>query len=548
MGFEQTTFGEYAKVQGGNAYKSKDFIEKSSNKVLKIKNVRFGTVNYDDSGYISDELAEATKAWQAKEGDILISMTGSGPNAPQSLVGRVARVWKDEPAAWINQRVGRIQLKDEGMIHPDFLFYLLSLPQSQEFLVSNSSGSANQANISGKIIELLPCPKVSFNQSKSIAGIARSLDEKIILNNQTNQTLEQMAQALFKSWFVDFDPVFDNLLASVDFKLENLETSLPDELKQKAQRRLAALNSLHNADECKASLSALAHELQAQLPTKETTKEATKDATQSAVQISGKAVETPVKVNLNANPKILAQHANTHAHFPNEFEHNEQLGWIPKGWVTKSFGELLENTIGGDWGKESADEKHTIQSRIIRGTDIPALKSGGESKSPLRWVEEKKLKTRKIEFADIIIEISGGSPTQPTGRSIFMSKGILKRLGGIIEPASFCRRFRPLNKKLGLLASAHLQKIYDDGKTWEYQNQSTGISNFQTKIFLENEVVLIPDNKVLGMFYNIVINFIDRKDLEESEVLTKLRDTLLPKLISGELQIPDLATDDETVD
>uniref|UniRef100_UPI0038F704D4 hypothetical protein n=1 Tax=Streptomyces galilaeus TaxID=33899 RepID=UPI0038F704D4 len=92
---------------------------------------------------------------------------------------------------------------------------------------------------------------------------------------------------------------------------------LPDELKHKAQRRLAALNSLENATQCKASLSALAHELQAQLPTKE--------ATQAAVQVSEKAAETPVKPNFNANPKILVQHANTHAHFPNEFEHNEQL-------------------------------------------------------------------------------------------------------------------------------------------------------------------------------------------------------------------------------
>ena len=236
MAFEQTTFGEFAKVQGGYAYKSKDFIENSSKKVLKIKNVRFGTVNYEDSGYISDELAQDTKAWKANEGDILISMTGSGPNAPQSLVGRVARVWKNEPEAWINQRVGRIQLKNKDTIHSDFLFYLLSLPQSQEFLVSNSSGSANQANISGKIIELLPCPKLSFNQSKYIADIARSLDEKIILNKQTNQTLEQMAQTLFKSWFVDFDPVFDNLLVKVDFKLENLASDFPAELLKKAEK------------------------------------------------------------------------------------------------------------------------------------------------------------------------------------------------------------------------------------------------------------------------------------------------------------------------
>ncbi|MFI3276886.1 restriction endonuclease subunit S [Vibrio sp.] len=207
MSFEMTTLGEYIKVQGGYAYKSKDFIESSDNKVLKIKNVRFGTIDYSEPAYVSNEIAEATNNWKVKEGDVLISMTGSGPNAPQSLVGRVARVWKNEPDAWINQRVGRVCLLDEAPVHLDFIFYWLSLPQSQDYLVSNSSGSANQANISGKIIESLPCPKVDYQISKQIADLARKFDEKIILNSQTNQTLEEMAQAIFKSWFVDFDPV-----------------------------------------------------------------------------------------------------------------------------------------------------------------------------------------------------------------------------------------------------------------------------------------------------------------------------------------------------
>jgi type I restriction enzyme S subunit len=505
MGFEQTTFGEYAKVQGGNAYKSKDFIEKSSNKVLKIKNVRFGTVNYDDSGYISDELAEATKAWQAKEGDILISMTGSGPNAPQSLVGRVARVWKDEPAAWINQRVGRIQLKDEGMIHPDFLFYLLSLPQSQEFLVSNSSGSANQANISGKIIELLPCPKVTYNQSQSIADIARSLDEKIILNKKTNQTLEQMAQALFKSWFVDFDPVFDNLLASVDFNLENLESGLPDELKQKAQRRLAALNSLHNAAEIKASLSALAHELQAQLPTKEATKKATKEATQSAVQ----AADTPVKTNFNAKPEILAQHANTHAHFPNEFVHNEQLGWIPKGWKQKYLSDLLEVKYGKDH-KKLDDGKY------------PVYGSGGL----MRYAE-----SFLYEGESVLI------PRKGTLSNIMHINGSFWTVDTMFYTI-------PKVPKVAKFMFYHLKAL-----DFAAMNVGSAVPSMTTKV-LNSLELLFPSVEVLYRFDRVIEDYFNKIDFNKLNInqLESLRNTLLPKLISGELQIPDVATDDETVD
>lgn len=209
MSFEMTTLGEFATVQGGYAYKSQDFISKGDWPVLKIKNVRNGYVSYDDTSFVSTEIAAATSRWASNPGDILISMTGSGPSAPDSLVGRVARVWKGEKSALINQRVGRLILKDEAKLDPDYLFYLLSLKENQDYLVSNSTGSANQVNISAKTIESVPCPKIDHSTSSSIASILLALDKRIRLLRDTNATLEAIAQALFKSWFVDFDPVRD---------------------------------------------------------------------------------------------------------------------------------------------------------------------------------------------------------------------------------------------------------------------------------------------------------------------------------------------------
>jgi type I restriction enzyme S subunit len=226
--------------------------------------------------------------------------------------------------------------------------------------------------------------------------------------------------------------------------------------------------------------------------------------------------------------------------FPNAFVFTEEMGWIPEGWKITPFGEILENTIGGDWGKETQDEKHTEQTVIIRGTDIPDLKSGLQSSAPTRWVEQKKLKTRQLEDGDIVIEISGGSPKQPTGRSLYITKELLQRLGGVVEPASFCRRFKPLDKYLGLYASLHLEKIYSDGKMWEYQNQSTGISNFQTSSFLEREFVLLPkETGLLRELYSHVRPLIKKISSPQQIQLTELRDTLLPKLLSGELRIPE---------
>lgn len=75
---------------------------------------------------------------------------------------------------------------------------------------------------------------------------------------------------------------------------------------------------------------------------------------------------------------------------------------------------------------------------------------------------------------------------------------------------------------------------------WAYQNQSTGISNFQTNTFLENEFIAIPLTlEPLQTFHDIVRPIIDKMTNNQQISLTKLRDTLLPKLISGELRIPD---------
>ena len=473
MSVELTTLGEYIKVQGGYAYKSKDFSKSGACPVLKIKNVRFGKIDYSETSFVSEEIASETTNWKTAEGDILISMTGSGPNAPQSLVGRVARVWEGEPEAWINQRVGRIVLKNKNTIHPDFVFYLLSSPKSQEFLVSNSSGSANQANISGKTIESLPCPKISYEESAEIAKTLLGIDQKIIVNTKISNSLEVMAQAIFKSWFVDFEPT----RAKIAAKVSGIDPNL-------------------------AAIAAIA----------------------------GKKVD-----ELESLPRKMFEKLQSIAEFfPDKFMKSE-IGEIPYGWEQKPFGELLSKTIGGDWGKEEPDDKHTEKVRILRGTDLPNVYSGSDDSVPTRFVEPKKLASRRLVEGDIVIEVSGGSPSQPTGRSLYVTQEIIDRLALDIEPASFCRLFRPLDKNIGLILGLHLQRIYGEGKTWLYQNASTGISNFQTKIFLEKEFVVVPPENIKEVFYELVIPYLQKISSSENKTLSELRDTLLPKLLSGEL-------------
>ena len=364
-----------------------------------------------------------------------------------------------------NQQINSIVVSDE--FYYKFVYYNLS---SRKAEIRGLAGGSAQPILNKSDFSQIKMFVPPLTEQKAIAYILGSLDDKIELNRQMNGTLEAMAQALFKSWFVDFDPVIDNALAAGN--------AIPDEFAERAKQR-TAIEKKDNSD----------------------------------IQ------------NL----------------FPDEFEFTEEMGWIPKGWSVQSFGDLLDSTIGGDWGKPEQDDKHTRESVIIRGTDIPKLKLGERSEAPKRWVEEKKLKTRILKPFDIVIEISGGSPTQSTGRSIIITEQILERLGGVAEPASFCRKFSPLNKFLGLYAGIHLQKIYDDGKMWEYQNQSTGISNFQTTSFLEREELVVPSESVLLKFYETLEPIISKMSSNQQIELARLRDTLLPKLMSGELRIPDAA-------
>ena len=289
------------------------------------------------------------------------------------------------------------------------------------------------------------------SEQDAIVELVKGMDDSINLLCETNATLEAIAQAMFKSWFVDFDPV---------------------------------------------------HAKQ-----------------------QGRAPE-------GMSETIAAL-------FPDSFEESE-LGLVPRGWKLVPFGELLNLTIGGDWGSDTQEEKNDTRVAIIRGTDIPDLQSGTNSRVPIRYTSQKKLSTRKLQDGDIVLEVSGGSKDQPTGRAIYLTESMLGHFDCPVVPASFCRLLRPIAKDIGILLGQHLAYIYAQGKTWEYQNQSTGIANFQTTHFLEAELVAIPSDEVLSAFASIVRPMVERSHLTQIKQLATLRDTLLPRLISGQLRTPDV--------
>ena len=185
----------------GFAFKSKNFLEyqeDGSLPVIKIKNVANGDVNLEKVVY--HHYDESLDKFRLTKGDVLIAMTGNHPHAMTQVVGDVS-MYKLETEALLNQRVGKIIAKGDNDLV--FFYYFFKDKETHRYLASQSSGSANQANISkGDILSLtseIPEP----TEQKAIAEVLSSLDDKIDLLHRQNKTLEQMAETLFRQWFIE---------------------------------------------------------------------------------------------------------------------------------------------------------------------------------------------------------------------------------------------------------------------------------------------------------------------------------------------------------
>ncbi|EAM6211254.1 restriction endonuclease subunit S, partial [Salmonella enterica] len=174
-------------------------------------------------------------------------------------------------------------VKDFKGHHPRFVYYLLRSIDFSQFNVGSGVPTLNRNHLSGILVA-----DTSYSYEKEASDIIGILDDKIKLNKELNHTLEQISQTLFKSWFVDFDPVIDNAL--------DAGNPIPEALQSRAELRQKIRNS--------------------------------------------------------ADFKPLP--ADIRALFPAEFEETE-LGWMPKGWITTSFNDLIE-LIGGGTPKTSVEE------------------------------------------------------------------------------------------------------------------------------------------------------------------------------------------------
>ncbi|WP_410678178.1 restriction endonuclease subunit S [Avibacterium paragallinarum] len=455
----------FIRIQNGYAFKSSEFSnDKNGIPVIKIGNITGGNF-VDLSSYqtVSNKLLGNLSNYLTKDNDILIAMTGAN-------VGKVSRVAPNERACFINQRVGRILIHKDCEYSSDFIYYLLSSSKSYQYFSKIAYGAA-QPNISGKLIEDLDFPEVSIKQGNKAAELLRKIDQKILLNTQTNQTLEQIAQGIFKHWFIDFAPVHAKANA-----LARGETT--------EQAELAAMACL-----------------------------------------SGKTVEKITALKTQ-DPTAYHQLQQTAAAFPSEFVETE-MGKVPKGWKVKPLPEIFDFLEGPgirNWQyTENEDGIKFINIRCINNDDLSLNTANKITK------EEAFGKYKHFQLAenDIVISTSGTLGKTAIVRQehlpLCLNTSVIRfRTIENISTFPFLYGFvkTQLQIELDARASGSVQRNF--GPT-----------------HLKQISLLVPNFELLKAHQSIVQPLFEKRknNLSQNDNLSKTRDELLPRLLSGEIKL-----------
>ncbi|MFV7498006.1 restriction endonuclease subunit S [Klebsiella michiganensis] len=387
------------------------------------------------------------------EGDVVLTT--------EAPLGEVAQL--DARKVALAQRVITLRGK-KGILENDYLLYLLQSSFVQNQLDGRASGSTvtgiKQSELREIILRLPPT-----TLQKSISHQLKCLDKKIDLNNKINQTLEQMSQTLFKSWFVDFDPVIDNAL--------DAGNPIPEALQSRAELRQKVRNS--------------------------------------------------------ADFKPLP--ADIRALFPAEFEETE-LGWVPEGWESETFDSFCDLIQSG--GTPSRKEISFWDDGTIKWL------SSGEVKGKI--VLDTK---EKITDAGLLNSSAKLWEKYTTVVAMYgATAGEVCIIGDKMTANQAC---------CGLYSEKYPFYVYNfvSDKAYELASKATGSAQQNlNKLIISSTKFIRPSNVIITTFENNVAPLFMKwfANSAENNSLTALRDTLLPKLISGELSLedlPDLVTQTE---
>ncbi len=205
-----TKIGSGATPRGGKDV----YIDEGPYTLIRSQNIYNDGFHRDGLAFIGEGHASELQNVEVFEEDVLLNITGDS-------VARVCQVVPDVLPARVNQHVAIIR-PDSVNLDAGYLRYYLVSPEMQAMLLSWAGSGGTRNALTKGMVQSLEIPLPPLPEQRAIAGILGALDDKIELNRRMNETLEQMARALFQSWFVDFGPV--------RAKMEGREPNLPPEL------------------------------------------------------------------------------------------------------------------------------------------------------------------------------------------------------------------------------------------------------------------------------------------------------------------------------
>ena len=177
--------------------------------------------------------------------------------------------------------------------------------------------------------------------------------------------------------------------------------------------------------------------------------------------------------------------------------------------VTCKIKDVISEVKSGDWGKGSPTENYTTEVLCVRGADIPELCKGNVGKMPQRFIHNKKATSKILSANNLIIEISGGSPTQSTGRIALISDKILSRYSKPLICSNFCKAIIATGIQPEYLFNYWLY-LYNKDAMFPYENGTTGIKNLDFNSFIQEQDISIPDIKTQQKIVSI-LSSIDEK-------------------------------------
>jgi len=190
--------------------------------LIRSQNVLNERFSAGGLAFISQEQADQLSNVEVQPGDVLLNITGDS-------VARVCQVDPPVLPARVNQHVAIIRPKPE-VIDPRFLRYFLVSPEMQAHMLGLAASGATRNALTKGMIEKFEIPAVPLPEQRAIAATLGALDDKIELNRKMNATLEAMARALFRDWFVDFGPTRAKMEGRATYLSPDLWPLFPDRL------------------------------------------------------------------------------------------------------------------------------------------------------------------------------------------------------------------------------------------------------------------------------------------------------------------------------